>query len=73
MPTPLDLVLDPVSLGIFALYAGLVLCEALAPARSLPAVRGWSSFSAMSRHPRWRRPRWLPPAATETDCQENLP
>jgi sterol desaturase/sphingolipid hydroxylase (fatty acid hydroxylase superfamily) len=41
MPNPIDLVLDPVSLALFALYAGLILWEALAPARRLPAVAGW--------------------------------
>lgn len=42
MPSPLDLVLDPVSLTLFALYAGLIAWEALFPARRLPAVRGWN-------------------------------
>lgn len=41
MPTPLEILLDPISLGVLALYAGLVLWEKLAPARPLPAVRGW--------------------------------
>jgi sterol desaturase/sphingolipid hydroxylase (fatty acid hydroxylase superfamily) len=41
MPSPLDLLLDPISLAVFALYAALIAWEALAPARVLPAVRGW--------------------------------
>jgi sterol desaturase/sphingolipid hydroxylase (fatty acid hydroxylase superfamily) len=41
MPTPLELILDPVSLTVFALYAGLIFWEALAPARLLPKVAGW--------------------------------
>lgn len=41
MPTPIDILLDPVSLGVLALYSGLMLWEAIAPARPLPAVRGW--------------------------------
>ncbi|MEO1034002.1 MAG: sterol desaturase family protein [Pseudomonadota bacterium] len=41
MPTPLDILLDPVSLGVIALYAAMMLWEALAPARPLPAVSGW--------------------------------
>ncbi|MEJ2532224.1 MAG: sterol desaturase family protein [Halioglobus sp.] len=41
MPTPLEILLDPVSLGVLAMYGGLILWEALAPARSLPQVRGW--------------------------------
>lgn len=41
MPNPIDLIKDPVSLTVFAIFAGLVLWEAVAPARPLPAVRGW--------------------------------
>jgi sterol desaturase/sphingolipid hydroxylase (fatty acid hydroxylase superfamily) len=50
MPTPIELLLDSVSLTLFALYGALMLWEAVAPARSLPAVphwklRGMSSFA----------------------------
>jgi sterol desaturase/sphingolipid hydroxylase (fatty acid hydroxylase superfamily) len=41
MPTPLEILLDPISLGILALYAALMLLEALAPARKLPFIKGW--------------------------------
>jgi len=41
VPSPLDLLLDPISLTVFAIYGGLTLWEALAPARLLPRVRGW--------------------------------
>lgn len=41
MPTPLDLLLSPVSLAILAAYAALMLWEALAPARPLPASPAW--------------------------------
>ncbi|TCK39277.1 sterol desaturase/sphingolipid hydroxylase (fatty acid hydroxylase superfamily) [Paraburkholderia sp. BL8N3] len=41
MPTPVELITDPVSLCVFALYGALVCWEALAPARRLPAVKGW--------------------------------
>jgi len=41
MPTPLQILLDPVSLGVLALYGSMMLWEALAPARDLPKVRGW--------------------------------
>jgi sterol desaturase/sphingolipid hydroxylase (fatty acid hydroxylase superfamily) len=41
MPTPVELLLDPVSLAVFGIYAGLILWEVVAPARSLPVVRGW--------------------------------
>lgn len=43
MPNPIDLLLDPISLSLFALYGGLILWEALAPARPLPAVAGWKA------------------------------
>jgi len=41
MPTPLDILLDPVSLTLLALYAALIGLEALFPARQLPHVPGW--------------------------------
>jgi sterol desaturase/sphingolipid hydroxylase (fatty acid hydroxylase superfamily) len=41
MPTPLQLLLDPISLTVFALYGAVILLEALFPARTLVAVRGW--------------------------------
>lgn len=41
MPTPLDILLDPVSLIILAMYAVLILWEAILPARKLPKVKYW--------------------------------
>ena len=41
MPTPLQILLDPISLLILASYAGLMAWEALWPGRPLPAIRGW--------------------------------
>ena len=41
MPTPLEILLDPVSLAVLGIYGALVLLEALFPARQLPRVRGW--------------------------------
>ena len=41
MPSPIDILLDPVSLGVLALYAVLMLWEAVAPGRSLPKIKGW--------------------------------
>ncbi len=41
MPTPLELLLDPISLSVFALYTALVVWEWIAPARALPAIKGW--------------------------------
>lgn len=41
MPNPLQLLLDPVSLTVIAIYVAMIIWEALAPARRLPAVAGW--------------------------------
>ncbi len=41
MPTPLEILIDPVSIAILAIYACLMLWEAVFPARALPAVTGW--------------------------------
>jgi sterol desaturase/sphingolipid hydroxylase (fatty acid hydroxylase superfamily) len=41
MPTPLEILLDPVSLTVLALYGALIGLEALFPARALPPVRWW--------------------------------
>jgi sterol desaturase/sphingolipid hydroxylase (fatty acid hydroxylase superfamily) len=43
MPTPLQILLDPVSLTVLALYGVLILLEALFPARTLPHVKGWKT------------------------------
>ncbi|HEX7902297.1 MAG TPA: sterol desaturase family protein [Chitinophagaceae bacterium] len=41
MPTPLEILLDPVSLSILGIYLLLILWEALLPARRLPSVPYW--------------------------------
>lgn len=41
MPTPLEILLDPLSLIIIAMYIGLMVWEALFPARELPKVKYW--------------------------------
>lgn len=41
MPTPLEILLDPISLTALSIYAALILLEALFPARPLPRVKGW--------------------------------
>lgn len=46
MPTPVDILLDPITLAVVALYAALVAWEAIAPARELPAVPGWRLMGA---------------------------
>ncbi len=41
MPTPLEILLDPISLIVIAIYLGLMIWEALWPARQLPYVKYW--------------------------------
>lgn len=41
MPTPLEILLDPISLIAIAIFAALITFEALVPARPLPRVKGW--------------------------------
>jgi sterol desaturase/sphingolipid hydroxylase (fatty acid hydroxylase superfamily) len=41
MPTPIDLLADPLILAVLALYFLLALWETLRPARVLPVVPGW--------------------------------
>jgi sterol desaturase/sphingolipid hydroxylase (fatty acid hydroxylase superfamily) len=48
MPTPLAILLDPVSLGILAMYLLLILWETFFPARILPPVRFWKMKGILS-------------------------
>lgn len=41
MPTPLEILLDPISLIVIALYAGLMIWEGVFPARQLPRIKYW--------------------------------
>ena len=41
MPTPLEILLDPISLILLAMYFGLMAWEALFPAQQLPKVKYW--------------------------------
>jgi sterol desaturase/sphingolipid hydroxylase (fatty acid hydroxylase superfamily) len=42
MPTPIDLLLDPLTQILLSMFAGLALWEFAAPGRPLPKVRGWA-------------------------------
>ncbi len=66
MPTPLDLLLDPVSLAVFALYGALIAWEALFPARPLPRIRGWRLRGLASFAAYFFLSSYLPLAWTET-------
>jgi sterol desaturase/sphingolipid hydroxylase (fatty acid hydroxylase superfamily) len=48
MPTPIELLLDPVSLTILTLYAALMSWEMITPARSLPRVKYWKIRGLLS-------------------------
>ena len=48
MPTPVEILMDPVSLAVLAMYGGLMLWEALAPGRPLPSVQGWGVRTVVS-------------------------
>lgn len=41
MPSPIEILTDPITLSIIAIYAVLMLVEALFPARKLPEVESW--------------------------------
>ena len=41
LPSPFELIFDPISYIIFAMYGGLMLWEGLFPARKLPQVKFW--------------------------------
>ncbi|HMB64885.1 MAG TPA: sterol desaturase family protein [Eudoraea sp.] len=41
LPTPLEILLDPISLIVYAIFGGLFLWETLFPARQLPKIRFW--------------------------------
>jgi len=48
MPTPIEIILDPISLGIFGIYLALMCWEALAPGRKLPKMRGWRTRALLA-------------------------
>ncbi len=45
MPSPIEILLDPVSLIILGMYALLIIWEALFPARELPKIAWWKTRS----------------------------
>jgi sterol desaturase/sphingolipid hydroxylase (fatty acid hydroxylase superfamily) len=44
MPRLIDVLMDPASLVVSALFGGLMVWEALSPARQLPHVKGWRAM-----------------------------
>jgi sterol desaturase/sphingolipid hydroxylase (fatty acid hydroxylase superfamily) len=48
VPTPLELLLDPLTLSVIGVFAALAIWETLFPARTLPRVRGWRTKGALA-------------------------
>ena len=48
MPSPIEILVDPINLGLFAAFGLLMLWEASRPARKLPDVPGWKARTALS-------------------------
>ena len=48
LPTPLEILLDPISIIVLAIYASLMLWEAVFPARKLPHVKYWKLKGLLS-------------------------
>jgi sterol desaturase/sphingolipid hydroxylase (fatty acid hydroxylase superfamily) len=69
MPSPLELLLDPLTLAVIGIFAALALWETLFPARRLPRVRFWRSkgllafvaFIAISSYLPFLWAEWLAP------------
>lgn len=41
MPTPLEILLDPISIGLLTIYFSLIFLEAIAPGHQVKPVKGW--------------------------------
>lgn len=48
MPTPLEVLLDPISLSLLALYSVLFVLERVFPARLQPKIKGWYVRASLS-------------------------
>lgn len=48
MPTPIEILLDPISLTLILIYAAMLTLERMFPARPLPKVKGWVSKTLLS-------------------------
>ncbi|MDQ2702057.1 MAG: sterol desaturase family protein [Pseudomonadota bacterium] len=72
MPTPMELLLHPISLVVFAIFAALMLAESLFPARRLPRVRFWRLAGIVSFLAFFFLSSYLPLAWTGTLMQFQL-
>jgi len=66
MISPLTIILDPISLAIFAMYGGLMIWEALAPGRELPFNPKWIARGLLSFVLYFFLSSYLPMLWTET-------
>ncbi len=48
LPTPWDILIDPISLIVLGIYGSLMLWEAILPARLLPKVKNWKMKGLLS-------------------------
>jgi sterol desaturase/sphingolipid hydroxylase (fatty acid hydroxylase superfamily) len=48
MPSPIDVLLDPLTLAVIAMYGLLFAWEHVAPGRPLPRVRGWTALGLVA-------------------------
>ena len=48
MPTPIEILLDPISLIILGIYGSLMLLEGLVPGRKLPQIKNWKLIGILS-------------------------
>ncbi|MGB5942972.1 MAG: sterol desaturase family protein [Leeuwenhoekiella sp.] len=48
LPTPLEILLDPISLIVLGIYASMMIWEAIFPARPLPKIKNWKLRGLLS-------------------------
>ena len=72
MPTPLEILLDPISLTVLAIYGALILLEAVFPARPLPHVPWWRTRALAVFTLYFFLSSYLPLLWTETLAQYQL-
>jgi sterol desaturase/sphingolipid hydroxylase (fatty acid hydroxylase superfamily) len=41
MPTPLEILMDPISIGLLIIYFALIVLELITPGRKLKSIKGW--------------------------------
>jgi sterol desaturase/sphingolipid hydroxylase (fatty acid hydroxylase superfamily) len=72
MPSPIDILFDPISLASLAIYAALMLWERSAPGRVLPDIQGWRARGVASFVAYFYLASYLPLLWDETLVQYRL-